>query len=185
MIHSLIGKITYKDNKSLVLENQGIGYKIFCSPDVLKKTSEGQELKLFTHLHVKEDAVELYGFLALEELKLFDILNEISGIGPKTALTLASLGSLEKLQELMENGKLPPEVKGIGPKKAQKILLELTGKIKEIRASKEAWPDDGSLDALASLGFPRQKAREALSKVRGEANKEEKIKEALRILGGV
>ena len=100
----------------------GIGYKVFCSSDVLKKTSEGQELKLFTHLHVKEDAVELYGFLALEELKLFDILNEISGIGPKTALTLASLGSLEKLQELMENGKLPPEVKGIGPKKAQKII---------------------------------------------------------------
>ena len=186
MIHSLTGKITYKDNKALILENQGIGYRVFCSSDTLKRVSEGQESKLFTHLHVKEDALELYGFLAAEGLGLFETLNEISGIGPKTAMMLASAGSLEKLLELMEKCSLPPEMKCIGPKKAPKILLELTGKIKEIRASKETESDDGSLDALVSLGFPRQKAKDALSKIPGEAgSKEEKLKEALRILGGV
>lgn len=182
MIHSLAGKIIYKDNKSLILENQGIGYKIFCSPNTLKKISEGAEIKIFTSLYLREDAAELYGFLASEELGLFDILNGISGIGPKTAMMLASLGSLEKLKELMEAGELPAEIKGIGPKRMQKILLELTGKIKEMKI----WePDlaDGTLDALISLGFPKQKAKEVLVKIPAELSREEKIKKALKILG--
>lgn len=183
MIHSLTGKITYKDNKSLILENQGVGYKIFCSPNNLKKISGDEDAKIFTHLHLKEDAAELYGFLTREELGLFETLNDISGIGPKTALMLASLGSLGKLKEIMEKGSLPPEIKGIGQKKTQKILLELTGKIKELKTPEEADFTDGSLDVLISLGFPKQKARDALTKIPGELSREEKIKMALKILG--
>lgn len=181
MIHSLTGKITYKDNKALILENQGIGYKVFCSSDTLKRVSEGQESKLFTHLHVKEDALELYGFLSEEELELFGVLNGISGIGPKTAMMLASLGPLEKLRKMMEAGKLPPEIKGIGQKRMQKILLELTGKIKEI---KPVSPDDKDvLDALISLGFAKEKAIAALTEIPQEEAKEERIKKAIKILG--
>ena len=186
MISCLEGRIVLKGERFVILEINGIGYRVFVGPDIFSKIQNLEKVKLWTHLHLREDCQELYGFLAPEGLHLFDILNEISGIGPKTAMMLSSLGSLEKLQELMEKGSLPPEVKGIGPKKAQKILLELTGKIKEIRASKETESDDGSLDALVSLGFPRQKAKDALSKIPGEAgSKEEKLKEALRILGGV
>lgn len=183
MIYSLTGKITHKDNKSLILENQGLGYKIFCSPNTLKKITAEQEIKIFTHLHLKEDAVELYGFLTLEELELFETLNEISGIGPKTAMMLASLGSLEKLKEMMESGKLPPEIKGIGQKRMQKILLELTGKIHELKSGAGFQDTDGALGALVSLGFPKQKAREVLSTIPAEIPKEEKIKKALKILG--
>lgn len=183
MIHSLSGKIAYKDNKSLILENQGVGYKIFCSPSTLKNVSEGQEVKIFTHLHLREDAAELYGFLSAEELNLFDVLNEISGIGPKTAMMLASLGSLENLKEMMEKGHLPPEIKGIGQKRMQKILLELTGKIRELKPAFESPETDEALDALISLGFPKQKAKDALSKITEEIPKEERIKGALAILG--
>lgn len=182
MIRHLKGKITYKDIKSFTLENQGIGYKIFCSPGNLKKISKGEEVKIFTYLHLKEDAIELYGFLTQEELGLFETLNGISGIGPKTALMLASLGSLEKLKEVMEKGSLPPEVKGIGQKKMQKILLELTGKIKEMKINREDSSDE-ALDALISLGFTQQKAKDALSAVPKDLSQEERIKKSLKFLG--
>lgn len=185
MIHSLTGKITYKDYKSLVLENQGIGYKVFCSLAVLEKISAGQDIKIFTYFHLKEDAAELYGFLTAEELGLFETLNNISGIGPKTAMMLASLGSLEKLKEIMEGGKLPQEIKGVGQKKMQKIILELTGKIKELKAPGKNDFSDGALDGLISLGFQKQKAKEALATIPKEIqNPEARLKEALKILRG-
>lgn len=183
MIYHLKGKIEFKGEKFLVIEVAGVGYKVFCSPNTLKKVSEGEELRLFTSLYLREEAAELYGFLSQEELKLFETLNEISGIGPKTAMMLASLGSLEKLKETMEKGQLPPEIKGIGQKKMQKILLELTGKIKELKTPEKEGPVDGALDALISLGFPKQRAKEALSRITGELSEEKKIKEALKILG--
>lgn len=161
----------------------GVGYKVFCSPATLKKVSEGGESKIFTSLYLREDAAELYGFLNTEELGLFETLGGISGIGPKTAMMLASLGPLEKLKETMESGRLPSEIRGIGQKRMQKILLELTGKIKELKAPAVRGADDGTLDALVSLGFPRQKAREAVSEIPDGLSREEKIKEALKILG--
>lgn len=185
MIYSLTGKITYKDNKSLVLENQGIGYKVFCSPNTLRGVSGGTaaEARIFTHLHVKDDALELYGFLRQEELELFETLNEISGIGPKTAMMLASLGSLEKLKEIMESGKLPSEIKGIGQKRMQKILLELTGKVKELKIS-DGQVDEQALSALVSLGFSKQAAKEALTKIPiNVKDKDKMVQEALKIIG--
>ncbi len=183
MIHYLRGKIIYKDDKSLILENQGAGFKIFCSPNTLKNISEGGELKVFTHLYLREEAAELYGFLTKEELELFETLNSISGIGPKTAMMLASVGSLEKLKEIMERGELPQEIKGIGKKRAQKIILELTGKIKEIKKPFDKDEIDGTLDVLVSLGFSRQRAKKILSQIPTDLNQEERVKRALKDLG--
>ncbi len=184
MIHYLSGKIRLKDDKMVVLEVGGVGYKIFCSPGTLGKITEGQDIKLFTYLHLKEDAAELYGFLTQKDLELFEVLNEISGVGPKTAMMLSSLGSLAKLKEVIEKGELPKEIKGIGRKKSQKILLELTGKINEIKvANKTAEPDD-ALAGLVSLGFPRQKAKEVLSQIPSDIqDTNSRIKKALEILG--
>lgn len=183
MIHHLKGEIVYKNDKSLILENQGIGFKVFCSPNTLRQVSQEQEAKLFTHLHLREEAMELYGFLSSKELELFETLNDISGIGPKTAMMLASLGSLERLKEIMEKDQLPPEIKGIGRKRMQKILLELTGKIKEL-GTKDSSLKDEALEALVSLGFPSPRARAALLRVPDEIEDTgEKVKEALKILG--
>ena len=184
MIYYISGKIQSKNEKFLVVEASNLGYKVFCSPDTLKKVSENNEIQLFTHLYLKEEKVELYGFLTQKELELFETLNEISGIGPKTAMLLSSVGSLEKLKEMMEKDKLPQEIKGIGKKKMQKILLELTGKIKEINSPQNASLADEALDALISLGFPRQKAKDALSQIPPEIKGTEvRTKEALKLLG--
>ena len=185
MIASLQGKISLKNEKFVILEVAGVGYKVFCASNTLNKLNGDKEIKLFTYLHLREEAVELYGFLTFQELELFETLNEISGIGPKTAMNLTSVGSLAKLKEVIEKGQLPKEIKGIGQKRAQKILLELTGKIQAIAKPQESTAEaDESLDALISLGFPRQKVKEALSKVPvGISDSEERIKEALKFLG--
>jgi len=184
MIQYLIGKIGLKDEKMVVIEVGGVGYKVFCSPSTLGKISEGEDIKIFTYLHLREDAAELYGFLTQKDLELFEVLNEISGVGPKTAMMLTSLGSLTKLKEVIEKGELPKEIKGIGKKKGQKILLELTGKINEIKVANKTEEPDDALDGLVSLGFPRQKAKEALSQIPGDVqDTNSRIKKALEILG--
>ncbi len=184
MIHYLKGKIEWKDDKMVVVEIGGIGYEVFCSPSTLSKLTERKEVKLFTYLHLKEEAAELYGFLTQKELEIFEVLNDISGIGPKTAMMLASFGSLQKLKEVIEKGELPHEIKGIGKKRAQKILLELTGKINEISVAKKTPEADEALDALVSLGFPSQRAKNALSQVPSNIqDTEERIKKALEYLG--
>lgn len=167
------------------METAGVGYKVFCSPATVKKAPENSETKLFTYLYLKEDAAELYGFATAEELALFEVLNDISGIGPKTALLLASVGPLDKLKELIETNRLPVEIKGIGQKRAQKILLELTGKVKEIAKAGNTAEENEALDALVSLGIPLPKAKTALDQVPKEITEtEKKIKKALEYLGG-
>jgi len=184
MIHYLKGKIEWKDDKIAVIEVGGIGYKVFCSPATLGKIQEGQEIKIFTYLHLKEETAEFYGFLAQKELEIFEVLNDISGIGPKTAMMLASFGSLQKLKEVIEKGELPHEIKGIGKKRAQKILLELTGKINEISVAKKTPETDEALEALVSLGFSAQRAKNALSQVSADIQDTEgRIKKALEYLG--
>ena len=101
MIYSLRGKVEFRGEKFAVINVAGVGYKVFCAPETIKKIVVGQEIQVFTHLHLKEDAIELYGFLTSDELELFETLNGISGIGPKTALLLSSLGPLEKLKNMM------------------------------------------------------------------------------------
>jgi Holliday junction DNA helicase RuvA len=183
MIHYLQGKIEFIGSNFAVLEAGGFGFKIFCGPETLKKISLDRKVKFFCHLYLREETAELYGFLTAEELELFETLNNISGIGPKTAMMLASVGSLEKLKEIMEQGKLPPEIKGIGKKKMQKIFLELTGKIRELDKEKGLPVADEAENVLVSLGFSYQQARKALRQVPKELSTEAKIKQALKILG--
>jgi len=183
MIHYLEGEIVLKDNKKLVLENQGIGFEIFCALKNLKKLPVGKKLKIYTILHFSKEVIKSYGFLNEKELEVFKVLNDIPGIGPKTAMDLASLGSLEKIKEILEKGEIPLGIKGIGRKKLQKILLELTGKIEEISKGKYSQNSE-ALGALVSLGFSSNVAREVLSKIPKEIEgTEQKIKEALKILG--
>ncbi len=186
MIYYLKGGLKRKKSKFAVIEVAGVGYKVFCSLPVLEKLPEaGSEVQLYTFLHLKEDEEELYGFLEEAELELFETLNGISGIGPRTALDLSVFGSLENLKAEIEKGKFDQKVKGIGRKKMQKILLELTGKIKESAQATVPEKEDEALDTLVSLGFSKQKSREALSKILpGSKNSEERVKEALKILGG-
>lgn len=182
MIAYISGKIIYKDDKKIILDKAGIGFEIFLSPNNLNKLSIGESKNVYTFLFLGEKAIELYGFLTAEELELFKELKSVSGIGPKTAMSLAIVGSLGKLKEVIENGEISMYTKGVGVKKLQKILLEITGKIKTIN-KKPSLKEDPTFEALTSLGFSKKEIIDALSKVEESKSAEERIKEALRILG--
>ena len=186
MISYLDGKIILKKEKFIFLEVNGIGYKVFLSRKSISKLPEtGGNLKLFCFLSVGESRLELYGFLDQKELELFELLDNIRGVGPKAALEISALGSLEQIKEriLAQDEKLFEGIPGIGRKKAMTIILELSGKIKEISAKKKREVDDAK-EALVGLGFSRQKAEAALAKIPKEIkDTDERIKAALKILG--
>jgi len=178
MITFLKGKVIYKGSKSIFLLVNDIGYEIFLSPSNLKKIKEGTEEEFYTQLVLKEKEIELYGFLSFSELELFKLLKTISGVGPKIALIFAEAGSLQNLKFKLENEKPP---KGIGTKKIQKILLELTGKIKEVEKKQDK--DEEVINALKSLGFSYKEIKNALSQIdKNIKNLEDKIKAALQFL---
>src|SRR3989344_2757658 len=105
MIGSLKGKIIFKTEKFLILEASGVGYKINVSPDTVSKSKKtGEEMMLWIHTHVREDAFDLYGFLDHSELEFFEMLITVSGIGPKGALTILGVTSIETLRKAIGTG---------------------------------------------------------------------------------
>ncbi len=187
MIAYLEGKVILKKEKFIILNVNGVGYKVFLSQKNLAEMNEKEEkIKLFCFLNIRETLQDLYGFFTFEELDFFNALNDIPSIGPKAALEVASLGPLEKIREAIEKGdeKTLEGISIIGKKKAQMIILELSRKIKKVLPKKTVKePEDEALEALVNLGFPQQKAKSALSKIVKEKNPTERIKEALKILG--
>ena len=191
MIGSIKGIITLKTEKFLIVETGGIGYKINVSPDVLSKTKKaGDGISLWIHTHVREDAFDLYGFLDHQELEFFEMLINISGIGPKGALVILGVATIDTLKRAISTGDIGylTKISGIGKKTAEKIVIELrdkmADKIKDGKGGASLQEELDSLEALKSLGYSQNEAREALKKVSPEANTNTKIKEALKILGG-
>ncbi len=187
MIAFIKGKIRTKTEKSLIIETTGgVGYRVFCSSEAINKIF-GEKAELFTHLVIRRETIELYGFLTAEEAELFHILNEISGVGPRSALALSSFGSLEKLKQAAESQDKDvfTGIKGIGTKRMQKIILEITGKIKELKKNTIPLEKDEALEALITLGFTHDQAQLSLERVpKSVVTAEEKIKEALKYLAG-
>ena len=192
------GKIILKTDKYVIVETGGVGYKINISPDTLSRNKtpsspspqrgglgRGEEIFLFIHTHVREDILDLYGFLGREELEFFEMLINVSGIGPKGALAILGIASLETLRRAISTGDIAylTKISGIGKKTAEKIVIELRDKMgKESGESLKGELD--ALEALKSLGYSQSEAREALKKVTSDANTNTKIREALKILGG-
>ena len=187
MIGSIRGKIILKTKKFLIVETNGVGYKISVSPDVLSKTKKiGEEISFWIHTHVREDALDLYGFSDQEELEFFEMLINVSGIGPKGALAILGIASIETLRKAIATGDISylTKISGIGKKTAEKIIIELRDKIGEKKGGSSLQGELDALEALKSLGYSQNQAREALKKVSPETNTNAKIREALKILGG-
>ena len=187
MISYLDGKIIIKKDKFIILDVNGVGYKVFLSKKTLAKLPEiGEIVKVFCFLNVKENILDLYGFLNHKELEFFEILDNIRGVGPKAALEISSLGSLESIKQriLSKDETLFSEISGIGRKKAMTIILELTGKIKDISEEKKTKKTDEAEQGLVSLGFTQQQAKDALAIASKDIKgSEERIKAALKVLG--
>jgi len=193
MIASLKGKIIAKADNFALIEVNGIGYEVFFSSRAMKALPDTQsDFYCFCYLEANERQIRLYGFLTFEQLELFKIVRAISGVGPKAALEISAIGSLAQIKEFLEKDdtKFLEGLEGVGAKKAQKIILELSGKIKNLGAlapkekSKDLWEKDEAYLALVQLGFAKEKVKEALSHLPPHlTNNEERIKTALQMLG--
>jgi len=188
MIGFLEGKIELSNDKYLIINVNGVGYKIFISLSTFKNLPEkGQKVKLHTYLYVREDKMNLYGFLNQEELEFFEMLVSISGIGPKGALAVLTVASVKNLKKAIASGEseILTKVSGIGKKMAEKIVLELKNKIENVfEEGEKGYHDNEAIDALVTLGYKLSEAREVLSKVPEDIKEVgQRIKEALKVLG--
>lgn len=190
MISLLRGPIVETGNRHVVLDLHGVGYKVYVTEDTLHTLKIGIEITLWTHLAVREDALDLYGFTSPKEKSFFELLISISGIGPKGALNILSMVSVDTLTNSIRSGSVAHLVKvsGIGKKTAEKIVLELKDKLGGIESGGEMSAgmssDMDAIEALRALGYDADEAREALKKIDPEIlDTGKKVKAALKELG--
>jgi len=188
MISYLKGTVIHKDNKSIIVDTHDVGYRVYATGHILDAAHIGKEIKLWTHFSVREDSQALYGFVSKEDLDLFELLvSVVSGVGPKSALNILNVSSAQALRRAVSTGDTAhlTRVSGIGKKLADKIILELKGKL-DAEESGGVLPSDeaDALEALKSIGFNHSAAREALEKVDKKiTDTSERVKKALKILG--
>lgn len=191
MISLLDGKIELKGEKFAIVNVAGVGYKVFAGQETLQKIPEkGGNVKLWIHQHVREDALELYGFLHYTELEFFEALLSVPGIGPKGGLGVLNIAPVDTLKKAIASGDTSylTRVSGIGRKTAEKIVLELKEKMAGRGISVDApelKEEADTLEALISLGYSQREAREALAQVPSDVTSVEKrVKEVLKKMGG-
>lgn len=187
MIAELTGAVAKKGSGFLVITVGGVGFKVAVLGETAEQAHISDDIHLKTYLAVKENSLELYGFSNEDTRSFFELLLTVSGIGPKSALSILNIASVKTLQAAIASGDPSHLTKttGIGTKKAEKIIIELRDKIdvldSEIGAHKEA---GDVIDALQALGYSRRQAQEAFKKVpQIISSPEAKIKEILKLLG--
>ncbi len=187
MIGLIEGKLEISNDSYAIINVNGVGYKVYISANTFKKLPKiGEKVKLLTHLHVREDVFDLYGFLDKEELDFFELLISISGIGPKGANNILKVASVENLKKAITNKEISilTKVSGIGKKTAEKIILELKDKISGEILGEKSKADGETIDALLELGYKLSEAREAVKNLPPHLKDvSEKVKEALKMLG--
>ncbi len=187
MIYGVTGKLILKRPHYFVVDAGGVSYKLMASAGVLAALPEvGHSISVFTHLHVREDALELYGFLTEQELSFFESLNSITGIGPKSALGIIGVAKIDQLMAAINEGRteLLTRASGVGKKTAERIVLELKGKLL-VGASPEAiilMESDVEIEeTLVGLGYSRMQAKTFLAKSDPTITGfKERLKEALK-----
>ncbi|MDZ7798768.1 MAG: Holliday junction branch migration protein RuvA [Patescibacteria group bacterium] len=191
MIAYLRGKVKYKNDRYLILDVAGVGYQVYVTNAALEKIKSEDELELYTFTYIREDAHDLYGFLNYDEKEFFEQLIGISKVGPKGALGILNVASLDTIKKAIIHGDpdILTKVSGVGKKTAERVVMELKNKIDvaDIDQSKvkpSEIGDNSAIDALVGLGYSATEAREALREVDKEiVDVEKRIKEALKILG--
>lgn len=193
MIASLHGRLESMSGDGVVLNVGGIGFQVYLPTSTLSSLGNiGEEVSLHTHLHLREDNVTLYGFASADELRLFQTLLGVSGLGPRLALAMLSAMSLEQLTMAVATGStdLLMSIPGIGKKVANRLVLELKDKVAAgwvtTPAAQLAEENTDVLAALVSLGYSASEASRAVASlpVSSELSLEEKIKQALGYFAG-
>ncbi len=191
MIGSLNGRLLEKYPTELLIECGGVGYEVKISLFTFSQLSENESIKIYTKLIVREDAHLLYGFYTKDEREMFSFLISVSGIGPNTALIMLSSLSPEEIANAIQTEDVTTiqKVKGIGAKTAQRVIIDLKGKVlkfsgdTEINNSKNNTNRFDALTALVSLGFDKKSAEKVLDRIdSGSETVEQLIKGALKLL---
>lgn len=197
MIAMVSGTVEYVDETSVVVDAGGLGFRVYMSPANLGKVSSGQSVKIHTFLRVAEGIMDLYGFLTREELSTFKMLLSVSGAGPKAGLAVLSAMSPAQLAlaVVTDDYKSITKAQGVGPKLAQKIVLELKDKMKNTDLLENGGASGGGLDysavssggsdaleALMVLGYSQGEAMRAVASAGEGLSTEETIKKALLLL---
>ncbi|XCF06694.1 Holliday junction branch migration protein RuvA [Tamlana crocina] len=193
MITHIQGKLTEKNPTHVVIDCNGVGYMLHISLHTFSQIPDVENLKLFTHLQVKEDSHTLYGFSSLAEREIFRLLISVSGIGASTARTMLSSLTPKQVREGIagEDVALIQSIKGIGAKTAQRVIIDLKDKvlkiydIDEVSVAKDNTNKDEALSALEVLGFAKKQAERVVDKIvksQPDADVETIIKQALKNL---
>lgn len=183
MIGSLRGVVIDRNAQQVLLEVGGVGYRIGVTPGLLALTKTGENLFLYIHEVIREDAYDLYGFLTQDDLQLFLKLLSVSGVGPKVANTILSIGTADAVRKAVMSGDVDTltSVPGVGKKTAQKIVLELRGQLVD---DGELGGEEGEvISALQTLGYSASDARAALKRVDASVSGvSDRLREALKQL---
>ncbi|HKL13000.1 MAG TPA: Holliday junction branch migration protein RuvA [Halanaerobiales bacterium] len=193
MIGHLKGKIIYSNAESIIVDVNGVGYQLKV-PTLYPKKDINKNIELFVYTYIREDALDLYGFETAEEKKLFKTLLSVSRVGPSAAMNILSTLAYERFINaiLSENVSVLKEVSGIGPKTAQRLILELKSKIEDMlpelqieKGKSMKKYDEDLYEALTQLGYTNKEVDEAVNKLELDSDMklEDKIKNVLSYLG--
>lgn len=190
MIGSLHGSIELFDGANVLINVHGVGYRVHVPQGFREKYHRDETVSVFTYTHVREDILELFGFETLEELKLFEALISVSGIGPKTAIGVFGVGTKSQIIGAIQKADVNffTGVPRLGKKNAQKLIIELKGKLGSLEeldlTGEKTLVDSDVLTALKGFGFTQKEAEEAVKAVGMQATDTSgKLKLALKYLG--
>ncbi|MBI2610614.1 Holliday junction branch migration protein RuvA [Candidatus Kaiserbacteria bacterium] len=186
MIGRIEGEVSVKRAGFAILSAGGVGYKIAATREALASLKTGGKAVFWTHLAVRENSFDLYGFRSEDELWFFELLLTVPGVGPKSALAILDLAPVETLRSAIAQGNAQylTKVSGVGRKTAEKIILELREKVGRGAGGAALQGDEDALEALASLGYSLHEARDALRKVPHSLTEgSARLRAALKILG--
>lgn len=181
MIAYLHGKVKSREVATLVVDVNGIGYEVQLTPTAADTVTIGSEIELYIAEHIKEDHYSLFGFLTPLERSVYHQLTSVSGVGPKAAMAVLAAHTPQEVEAAIINDKVEvfSAISGLGKKTAQRIILELKGKLVE-PAVKTALQTDQAYVALLSLGYPAHQAKVMLSGVDSDLPLEARVKAALQ-----
>lgn len=191
MIATLSGEVTEKTIESIVLDVNGVGYGLYIPADDLNRLHVKEQTKLYIYEHIREQSHDLFGFLSPETKQLFEVLLNVNGVGPKMALNMLSIGTIDMLKQSIAAGDVSyiQQASGVGKRLAERVIVELKDKVgligidlasSGLLQSENTLRSDEAIEALISLGYSPVDAAKALQSVDPDLPTEERVKKALK-----
>lgn len=190
MIARIEGIIVHIADKFLIVDVSGVGYKLYITTETIALSKIGEHSSFWVYTAVRENSIDLYGFRNINEMSFFELLLDVSGIGPRSALSILAIAPIDTLKRAIATGDTGylNKVSGIGKKTAEKIIIELRDKLQDYKNDNDTpgllRDESDILEALKSLGYSQNEARDALKQVPSTTlGTNARIKEALQVLG--